>query len=159
MTSPFDDPREGVVGNETTNAFGERIESENGAGPFATVHTFAKSADQLKTQATFAKKTGNYRWLNRIKSQAQSLSELVGQFIVEALKIALAKFVIELCALIIDSLMTALTGINKKVDITTPNVFYSKTSPEAARAATASTSYNDPWGTSAPRFGNTNPFA
>lgn len=85
-----------------------------------------KTARVIESQARFARKTGNRAWLTKLRGYAESMLAQVGVYLKKAVEIAIYKFVVELCAMIMSALVGALNKKGgKPMDITTPGVFYS----------------------------------
>lgn len=113
--NPFDAPS---IVTQAAGMAKEQILSEAG-------HIF-QAARALDTGMMQAKKSKNVAWMTRLYSLGQKLLEVVSEFMKRAIQLALAKFVLELCAMVINQIMAALakTG-GGRMDITSPNVYYS----------------------------------
>jgi hypothetical protein len=84
-----------------------------------------EAADNLSARADHATRSRNPAWVRQTQSEASKLATLAGSFVKQALIIAAAKFVLELCALVINHTMDALKQRGKgRIDFTTPNVAY-----------------------------------
>lgn len=105
------------------------------------------AAHDLNASMRLARKTKNYRWLAKLKELGQQLLAIAYAFFKKAVQLALAKFVLELCAMTINSIMQALTKEGTgRMDITSPNVHYL---PNGQPAATSAVPQN-PYGAAAP---------
>jgi hypothetical protein len=83
------------------------------------VRNYTKKA----SRATYA--SGGNRYVNRLKSFAEALIAKLVEYGKKALDIALHKFVIELCAMVISSLFAALARKGYgTMDISTGDVYY-----------------------------------
>lgn len=88
--------------------------------------SIASAAETLRSSATQARKSGNHAWMNSLRSSGSQLYELAVDFLKKAIFMAASKFILELCAMIIDSIMTSLKKkLGRPMDMTSPNVFYS----------------------------------
>jgi hypothetical protein len=100
----------------------------------------------LKQNTTQAIKQGNRPWLGQLKGNAKELASAAGGFIKQALIIAIAKFVLEVCALVINSIMDSLNKRGKAgVEITTPNVRYSAPGSVPPGPTQTQRSYSNPF--------------
>jgi len=123
MSNPFDlvpEMEQGAKGSIFREAAQEASETI-----FEEAKDLLGSAMSLKSQAQMARKAGNYSWMMKIQSYALQVLDLVFNFLKKAIVIAAAKFVLEMCALIINQIMDSLGKRgNSKIDISTPNVHY-----------------------------------
>ena len=105
----------------------------------------------IKKQAGAAARSGNTGLLFRLRGYALELAKIATDFIRQAVIIAAAKFVLELCALVINSIMDAITrGGKASIDITTPNVRYMADGVKPTGAAPVQGGYQNPFATSYP---------
>lgn len=112
--NPFDAP------SIITHAAGmakEQILSEAG--------NIFQAARALDTGMKQAAKSKNEAWMTKLHSLGQKLLEVVSEFMKRAIQLALAKFVLELCAMVINQIMAALAKAGSgRMDISSPNVYY-----------------------------------
>lgn len=107
------------------------------------------AAFAVRKQAWQAQRSGNTGWLLRLRGYAMELSKIAIDFVKQAVVIAVAKFVLELCALVINSIMDAVTkGGKGKIDISTPNVHYMADGVKPATATTTQNGYQNPFASS-----------
>ena len=91
------------------------------------------AARTLHEETLRARRSGNGAWLARLLVSAGELRAIAGDFLRKAVHLALAKFVLELCAMVIDAIMSAIRKmVNRPLDITSPNVYYGNASPAAS---------------------------
>lgn len=126
MVNPFetDSPMQNLtaklpgLAGEAAQQAKEEVMSDAGA-LFEATRSFQQSASA-------ASRSRNVRWQKKLKQYGGQLLRMIGDFIVRAVQLAIAKFVLELCAMIINTIMQSLTKMgNAKMDITSPNVYYS----------------------------------
>lgn len=140
MVNPFEDvvdtpQSEGGVGGSLKIAkiFGDATE-EAKQSALAEASSMAKAAHSINSQMNMARKTGNSAWMQKLRAAAQRLGAMLWDFIKKAVELAVFKLVIELCAMIMNSVLDALTKRgNQKMDITTPGVFFQ---PKTATGST-----------------------
>ena len=81
--------------------------------------------DGFSRKVRSAKSTNNKTALTKLKEFGMSLLKTVLGFIKKAVEIAVFKFVLELCAMVIKNIMESIAGKSgQSIEISTPNVFY-----------------------------------
>jgi len=95
----------------------------------ASVMQEAKSllsaSKNVSDQMNMAQKTGDVKWMMRLRSYAERILWMLGDFVKKAIHLAVCKLLLELCAMVISHLMnTLIKGGNRSMDITTPGVAY-----------------------------------
>lgn len=140
MANPFEDPSGsspfggGSAAAKVTQIFGEATEAAK-ASALAEASDMAKTANTISQQAKMAEKSGNVAWLKKLQGFAARLGNMLVEFIKKAIELAVFKLVLELCAMIMNAIVDALTRRgNQRMEITTPGVFIQ---PRAAAAAGA----------------------
>lgn len=106
--------------------------------------TFLKD---FRTVARVSTQSRGYEAVKVLKSIAESIVRKFLEFARQAVEIAVSKFLVELCAMIIGAVGGAMMAKHKKgFDITTPGVFYNGGQPAVAQAPSQQPS----WGSSSP---------
>ena len=91
-----------------------------------------RTAESLNRQAKMARRNKDRAWEDRIRGYARDLLAIATRFAKEAVRLALSKLVLELCAMVINHIMDLLkSGGHKDMDITTPHVFYGRPAPQS----------------------------
>lgn len=105
------------------------------------------TAKTLEAQARFARKNRDWAWLKKIEGVAHKLLDYLWEFVKKAVLLAVFKFIAELCAMILNSVMDALMKKGgQRMDITTGGVAWTGGAPQPAAAANnPQTSYSDPF--------------
>jgi hypothetical protein len=106
------------------------------------------AAQSLESQAKLARKNKDWVWLRKIEGMALKVLDYLWEFIKKAVVLAVFKFIAELCAMILNSVMDALMKKGgQRMDITTNGVAWTggPVQPAAAAASTTSPSYSDPF--------------
>ncbi len=92
---------------------------------FAELHEIKAAADSVGEATRRAKKSGDSRTLKYLQSLANEVMTMLVDFIKKAFVLAIFKFVMELCAQIVQSLVQAMVNKNQKpVEISTQGVFF-----------------------------------
>lgn len=111
-------------------------------------------AKALASGVKQARKEGNNLFLLWAAEQARLILRSIGTFIKRAIELAIFKFVLELCAMVIKTLMEALTKKGySTMDVSTKGVVYhgDNPAPQAGKPGSfasnpfESTSYGRPW--------------
>lgn len=122
---------------------------------FEEVQQIKIAADTVKEATRRAKASGNRKRLAYLSGLANELMVMLAEFIKKAFVLAVFKFVMELCAQIVQSLVQAMVNRNQKpVEISTPGVFFThpgqQTPPASQQTYTQSgprqTSFDNPFG-------------
>lgn len=136
MANPFEDtsPNAFSAAPKVSQIFGEATETVK-ASVLSEAVDMAKTANTVAQQARLARKTGNIAWLNKLQDFAHRLGHMLVEFIKKAIELAVFKLVLELCAMIMNAIVEALTKRgNQRMEITTPGVFL-QTRPATAGAS------------------------
>lgn len=122
-------------------------------GREGVAETIANMVKQFSTTANFARKSKDTTLIDKCVALGEKLLVVLWNLTKKALEMAVQKFVIELCAMVIAALgaVWANRG-NKPFDISTPGVYFNNgtTQPAAATTNTTTTqsrqsSFGDPW--------------
>jgi hypothetical protein len=105
LTTPFDTPQ--------TNVFAEQKE---------VATNLFQAAKSVESQVSMAVKTKNVSWLGKLKVLAKEICDLLVEFVVNAIRFAIVKFIIEMCAQIMSAVVAAITKKGGKIDISSPGV-------------------------------------
>ncbi len=121
------------------------------AGPtLKTGEDLLKTAKVIESQVRFARKTGNRIWLEKLQRLASQMIAQVGEYLKKAIELAIYKFVVELCAMIMSALLSAWTKKGgKPMDITTSGVFYNSggaPQPQQSQGFATTRHDNNPFG-------------
>lgn len=144
--NPFKD----VVSPLTSEEF-VTTHTKDKAGPtLKTGEDLLKTAKIIENQARFAKKTRNRIWLEKLQRLASQMMAQVGEYLKKAIELAIYKFVVELCAMIMSALLSAWTKKGgKPMDITTSGVFYNSggtAQPQQSQGFATTRHDNNPFG-------------
>ena len=144
MLNPFD----GFDSSSTTSSpdiakiFGESTEAAK-RNILSEATDLGRAAKKLDSQHDKAMQSGSATWQARVRKFAlrlrdaaasflARLGKAMGEFIVKAIELAVFKLVLELCAMVMVSVMAALTAKGgQRMDISTPGVFMNPTSGAA----------------------------
>ena len=130
--NPFD--AVGIVASAASEAK-ESVLSEAG-------HIF-KAAQNINQGVNLAIKNKNGYWLNYLKELGRDLLVTAKAFAKKAIQLALAKLVLEFCAMTINYIMSALIKAGGgKMDISSPNVYFTGNGQQPA----AATPQGNPYG-------------
>ena len=121
---------------------------------FTELHEIKAAADSVKEATQRAKKTGDRRVLNYLQSLANEVMSMLVEFIKKAFVLAIFKFVMELCAQIVQSLVQAMVNKNQKpVEISTQGVFFTlpgqqtpQQTPTTGGQQNSRSSFDNPFG-------------
>lgn len=112
-----------------------------------------KSAAESVVEATQrAKKSGDSKTLKYLRGLARDIFQMMVTFVENAIRLAIFKFVIELCAQIVQSLVQAMVDKNQKpVEISTPGVYFTVPGQQAQQTPTTNnqqrpSSFDNPFG-------------
>jgi hypothetical protein len=139
MSNPFDTGA-GINpfgGNVISEAF-KSATTEAEASVLNEVSDLARAAHNLDSQMSMATKTKNPLWLLKLKGFALRLGEALLDFVKRAIELAIFKLVLELCAMIMNSIMAALTkkGMGP-MDVSTPGIYMQKTATAGTQSSAA----------------------
>lgn len=137
MVNPFEDitPETAAAGPNFSHIFGEATEAAK-ASVLSEAVGMSKTAHTIAQQAKQAHKSGNMAWLGKLHEYANRLKDMLVEFIKKAIELAVFKLVLELCAMIMNSIVDALSRRgNQRMEITTPGVYLQ---PKAATAGSSS---------------------
>lgn len=149
MVNPFEDivPDAATVTPKITQIFGEATEAAK-ASALSEAVDMAKTASLISNQAKQAQKSGNVAWLNKLQEYAIRLKSMLVEFIKKAIELAVFKLVLELCAMIMNAIVDALSRRgNQRMEITTPGV-YLQNRPATAGATGGSSAGSSGYGQS-----------
>lgn len=128
--NPFEtpSPTDENLGDTVSRVMRESVhasKSTSSPGVFSEAKEFAKAASNLHGQYQMARKKRDSFWLGKLQAFAEKLWEALWGFIKSAFEIGIIKMIIELCAMAMMKLVEVLTNKGKKIEISTPGVYYS----------------------------------
>ncbi len=122
--NPFDTPgTESKLGDTVSQIFKESLNTSKN-NIFGEAQDFAKAASNLHGQFRTATRKGDHVWLSKLRGFAQALGSALWLFLVSAFEIGIMKMVIELCAMSMVKILEIVTKKGRKIEISTPGVFY-----------------------------------
>jgi hypothetical protein len=84
-----------------------------------------KAAFKIQSQVKLAKKRKDHAWLGKLREIATRLKSMLVEFVIRAIELAVFKFIVELCAMIMNSIMDSLVKKGKPaLEISTGGVLY-----------------------------------
>lgn len=125
MVNPFEDvaPKPESTAPNLVKIFGEASEMAK-ESVLSEAVDMAKAAYAISGQAKQAQKSKNWAWLGKLQQYAVRLKNMLVEFVKKAIELAVFKLVLELCAMIMNAIVDALSKRgNQRMDITTPGVF------------------------------------
>lgn len=132
-------------------------------GPWTTEGPADKGFNSTEFVSSYSKEAAaaassrSARFIDGFVSLSGKLLEKFWTFAKQAVEIALSKFLVELCAMIIAGISAALLNRqNRSVDISTPGVFYNKAGTQPASPGAASSTQSNLWDNN--RGSNGSPF-
>lgn len=127
MSNPFESAGVNPFGpSSVTGAFSEAT-AEAKESILAEATRLGNAAIHLDREVNRAKKSGNAPWLRSLQGFAERLGHALVEFVKKAIELAIFKLVLELCAMVMNSVMSALA---KKgfggMELSTPGVYLQK---------------------------------
>lgn len=108
--------------------------------------TIGDVVDDFAKKVRFAKRTNNVSLMSKLIAFGKKLLASILEFAKKAVEIAVYKFVLELCAMIIRSVMDLVTSKgNQRLDITTPGVHYNTATTTATGAPSSASPFESPY--------------